>query len=118
MLKFYGYKKCGTSRKGEKALEELNVRYDFIDITEHPPSRSELKKIVKLSGEPATKFFNTSGGEYRRLELKDKISSMEDDEIINLLASNGRLIKRPLVTDGSAATVGYSEDHFRLTWST
>lgn len=116
MIKFYGYKKCGTSRKGEKALGDSSVDYSFIDITENPPSKSALKKIIKQSGEPVKKFFNTSGQEYRTLGLKDKLASMSEAEMIDLLASNGRLIKRPLVTDGEHSTVGFNEEKFHGAW--
>ena len=116
MLTFYGYKKCGTSRKGEKALNDMNREYTFIDITETPPAKSALKKMIKQSGEPIEKFFNTSGGEYRELKLKDKLKEMTEKEMIDLLASNGRLIKRPVITDGEKSTVGYNEEVFSSTW--
>lgn len=116
MLKFYGYKKCGTSRKGEKALQVMGIEYQFSDITENPPSESALKKMFKQSGEPVKKFFNTSGGEYKSLNIKEKLPNMTDAEAIKLLASNGRLIKRPIVTDGTRTTVGFDENKFNSTW--
>jgi len=116
MLTFYGYKKCGTSRKGEKALQEYGRDYTFIDITEKPPSKALLKKMIQQSGEPATKFFNTSGKEYRDQQVKDRLRDMNEKEMIDLLASSGRLIKRPVITDGKKTTVGYSEEVFADTW--
>jgi len=116
MLKFYGYKKCGTSRKGEKALTEANIKYTFIDITEVPPARSTLAKMIKQSGEPIKKFFNTSGEAYKSENMKEKLKTMSQAEMIDALAANGRLIKRPLVTDGKHSTVGYSEETFLKTW--
>ncbi len=116
MLKFYGYKKCQTSRKGEKALLEGGVEYAFVDVTEHPPSASALAKIIKQSGQPLKKFFNTSGGEYKALNIKEKLPKMTEKEVVELLASNGRLIKRPLVTDGQKSTVGFDPEIFPTTW--
>lgn len=116
MLKFYGYKKCGTCRKGEKALQEGGIEYKFIDITENPPSRSALAKMIKQSGEPLKKFFNTSGEAYKSQNMKEKIKTMKNSEMVDTLAANGRLIKRPLITDGVQTTVGFSEETFQKTW--
>lgn len=116
MIKFYGYKKCSTCRKAEKTLEKLNVDYQFIDITEIPPAVSVLKKIFKQSGVDIKKLFNTSGVQYRELKIKDKLPGLKEGDILKMLAANGRLIKRPLVLDGSRATVGFKEDEFRGTW--
>ena len=116
MLKFYGYKKCGTSRKAEKALQEANIEYKFIDITEKPPARTTLAKIIKQSGEPIKKFFNTSGEAYKSQNMKEKIPTMTNAQITEALAANGRLIKRPIVTDGQQSTVGFSEETFKKTW--
>lgn len=117
MLKFFGYKKCGTSRKAEKFLTDNNIEYFFIDVTEHPPSATALKKYWKESKQPLKKFFNTNGGEYRKLNLKNKISELSEQEMLKLLASNGMLIKRPIVTDGEKATVGFKQDTFEDTWN-
>lgn len=116
MLKFYGYKKCGTCRKAEKALDNANVEYQFIDITENPPSATALKKIIKQTGADIKKFFNTSGVQYRELKIKDKLPSLSEKDIIQMLAENGRLIKRPIVTDGEKSTVGFKEEEFTSTW--
>ncbi len=116
MLKFYGYKKCNTCRNAEKALEKLGQKYEFIDITEQPPAASALKKIMGQSGEELKKFFNTSGVQYKELKIKDKIAAMKENEIISLLAGNGRLLKRPLVTDGSQSTVGFDDKKFSQIW--
>jgi arsenate reductase len=116
MLKFYGYKKCSTCRKAEKALEAAGVPYGFADITETPPNKSELKKILDQSGLPIRKLFNTSGEQYKLLGIKDQIGSMTDAAALDLLAGNGRLIKRPLVTDGKTATVGFDESAFTKAW--
>jgi len=116
MIKFYGYKKCGTSRKAEQALSALKMKYEFIDVTEHPPGASTLKKIAVQAGVPYNKLFNTSGIQYRELKIKEKLPAMGEAEVMRLLAGNGRLIKRPLVTDGSRSSVGYKEAEFKKTW--
>ena len=116
MLKFYGYKKCDTCRKAEKALAKMGQEYEFIDITEAPPGQAALKQIVRQSGAELKKFFNTSGVQYKELRIKDKAPRMSEAEILAMLAGNGRLIKRPLVTDGSRSTVGFDEKTFAQTW--
>ena len=116
MLTFYGYKKCDTCRKAEKALAKLGREYAFVDITEAPPSRAALKKIVAQSGADLKKFFNTSGVQYKELKIKDKAPKMSEDEILDMLAGNGRLLKRPLVTDGGKSTVGFDEAAFAKAW--
>lgn len=116
MLKFYGYKKCSTCRKAEKALEKMGKNYEFVDITEAPPSAPALKKIIEQSGADIRKFFNTSGVQYKELNMKDKVGGMTASQIVTLLAGNGRLLKRPLVTDGSHSTVGFDEAGFRKHW--
>ena len=116
-ITLYGYKKCSTCRKAEKALEALGLSYTYIDITEHPPSANALKGWAKNNNIEPKKLFNTSGVQYRELSIKDQLPTMTQKEIFSLLASNGRLIKRPIVTDGHLATVGFKEDQFRDAWS-
>jgi len=116
MITFYGYKKCSTCRKAEKALESKGTPYAFCDITEAPPSKTTLKKILEQSGVPLKKLFNTSGEQYKLLGIKDKLATMTDAQALELLAGNGRLIKRPLVTDGAKATVGFDEAAFGKAW--
>jgi arsenate reductase len=116
MLKFYGYKKCDTCRKAEKALAKLGKEYEFVDITEAPPSQSGLKKMFQQSGAELKKFFNTSGVQYKELGIKDKVPGMTETQILAMLAGNGRLLKRPLVTDGDKTTVGFDEAAFAKTW--
>jgi arsenate reductase len=116
MLKFYGYKKCDTCRKAEKALTKLGREYEFVDITLEPPSPSGLKKIVQQSGAELKRFFNTSGVQYKELNIKDKVPGMTETQILAMLAGNGRLLKRPLVTDGGKSTVGFDEAAFAKAW--
>lgn len=117
MLKLYGYKKCGACRKAEKFLQQVSVDYTFVDITENPPTPETLANIAKLANVPLKKLFNTSGVHYRELNIKAQLPTMSDLEILALLASNGRLIKRPLVTDEKQATVGFKEETFIDVWS-
>ncbi len=116
MLKFYGYKKCDTCRKAEKALAQLGKEYEFIDITLEPPAQGTLKKMVLQSGAQLKKFFNTSGVQYKEMNIKDKVAGMSETQILAMLAGNGRLLKRPLVTDGNKSTVGFNEAVFSKAW--
>ena len=116
MLKFYGYKKCDTCRKAEKALAKLGREYQFIDITLEPPAQGPLQKMVRQSGAELKKFFNTSGVQYKELGIKDKVPGMSEAQILAMLAGNGRLLKRPLVTDGANSTVGFDESTFAKAW--
>jgi arsenate reductase len=115
-IKFFGYKACGTCKKAEKALEAMGVDFSFIDITQNPPSKTALKKMIAMSGEEIKKFYNTSGKKYKELNIKDKKVGMSEAQQVELLASDGYLLKRPLVTDGECATVGYKEDRFKEVW--
>ena len=115
-LTFYWYPKCGTCRKTKKWLDDHQLSYREIHIVENPPSRDELEDLYKKSGLELKKFFNTSGLKYRELGLKDKIKSASDAELLDLLASDGMLIKRPLVTDGKNVTVGFREEEFEKMW--
>lgn len=116
MLKFYGYKKCDTCRKAEKFLQQAGIGYEFIDIIENPPPAEELFAIVERANVPLKKLFNTSGAQYRELKVKEQLPALSQREILALLASNGRLIKRPLITDGKHATVGFNAEQFAAVW--
>lgn len=116
-LTFYWYPKCGTCRKAKKWLEEHGKEINEIHIAEQPPSKEELKALYEKSGLDLKKFFNTSGMKYRELNLKEKLYHMSDDEQLELLASDGMLIKRPLTTDGEKVTVGFKEDQFEENWA-
>jgi len=115
-LQFYWYPKCGTCRNAKKWLDEHNIAYDSIHIVENPPSQNELEDLIEKSDLPAKKFFNTSGKKYRELNIKDKIKDASTEEMAEILASDGMLIKRPIVTDGEKVTVGFKEEIFEETW--
>ncbi|USK91311.1 arsenate reductase family protein [Rossellomorea marisflavi] len=115
-ITFYSYPKCGTCRKAKKWLEQEEVDFNEIHIVEEPPSKETLKELYEKSGLPLKKFFNTSGMKYRELGLKDKVNTASDDELLELLASDGMLIKRPLTTDGQKVTLGFKEETFEDAW--
>ncbi|MBM4760764.1 arsenate reductase family protein [Bacillus sp. B15-48] len=113
---FYWYPKCGTCRKAKKWLDDKGIQYNEIHIVDNPPSKSELEQLYKNSGLELKKFFNTSGQKYRELGLKDKVKTASEAELLELLASDGMLIKRPLLTDGDKVTVGFKEEDFEKNW--
>lgn len=115
-LTMYWYPKCGTCRSAYKWLSDRGIEAETTDLVQHPPVRSELEKLVERSGLELNKFFNTSGERYRELQLKDKLPGMSRDEKLDLLAANGKLIKRPIVTDGERVTVGFKEEEFARVW--
>ena len=94
---FLEYPKCSTCRKAKKYLEENGVEFIDRHIVETNPTAEELKEWIAKSGLPVKKFFNTSGKLYKEMGLKDKLASMSDEEQIELLASNGIILKRPLI---------------------
>lgn len=115
-LTFYWYPKCGTCRNAKKWLDQHQVSYQEIHIVEDPPSSAELKELYQKSGLELKKFFNTSGQKYRELGIKDKMNSASEDELLELLASDGMLIKRPILTDGEKVTVGFKEEEYEKMW--
>ena len=114
-MKFFSYNKCGTCRKAKKILDAYKLSYEEIDITETPPPKSVLKKAIKARG--MKKLFNTSGEQYKKLRIKDKIDAMTEAQAIALLSSNGRLVKRPIAVDGNRITVGFNEIEYKEVWS-
>lgn len=116
MITFYGYDRCSTCRKAKKALAAWGVDYRDVDITEHPPTKKVLRALLSSGDLKLGDLFNRSGVQYRELNMKEKLKGLSDADAIDLLASNGRLCKRPIVTDGSRHTVGFKEDGFRAVW--
>ena len=109
MLKFICYPKCTTCQKARKWLDENNIAYEFRDIKLENPSLEELTAWYKLSGLPLRKFFNTSGLLYKSMELKTKLPSMTDEEMLALLATDGMLVKRPIAIGDDFVLVGFKE---------
>ena len=106
---FIEYPKCSTCKKAKKHLEELGVSFEDRHIVEENPTKEELTEWISVSGYPVKKFFNTSGMKYRELGLKDRLPQMTDEEKIELLATDGMLVKRPLLIDGDRILVGFKE---------
>jgi arsenate reductase len=115
-LTFYWYPKCGTCRKAKKWLDEHGIRVEEVHIVEQPPSKEQLRELYQKSGLELKKFFNTSGMKYRELGLKEKLKTASEEEMLDLLASDGMLIKRPILTDGEKVTVGFSEQQYEEMW--
>ena len=111
---FVCYPRCSTCKKAQKWLDERGVSYDFRDIKEDNPGESELKEWIDKSGLDIKRFFNTSGQLYKSMDLKDKLPGMSVDEKISLLASDGMLVKRPILIDDGFVLVGFREDEWRL----
>ena len=112
-ITFLHYPACNTCRKAQKWLDENKIDYTPRHIVDDKPNAEELKKWIQTSGLPLKKFFNTSGIVYKEMNLKEKLPTMSGDEQIELLASNGKLIKRPLVVTESKVFVGFKEEEWK-----
>ena len=111
---FLEYPKCSTCRKAKKYLEENGVEFIDRHIVETNPTAEELKEWIAKSGLPVKKFFNTSGKLYKEMGLKDKLASMSDEEQIELLASTGMIVKRPLIIEEGRVLVGFKEAEWKF----
>lgn len=108
-MTFVCYTKCGTCQKARKWMEENNVEYTYRDIKTENPSLEELSAWHKLSGLPARKLFNTSGQLYKSMELKNKLPDMSDEQMLQLLSTDGMLVKRPILVTEDFVLVGFKE---------
>ena len=106
---FIEYPKCTTCKKAKKWLDDRGIEYTDRHIVEDNPTFDELKTWYKKSGLPLKRFFNTSGLLYKSMELKDRLATMSEDEQLTLLASNGMLVKRPLLITDNAVIPGFRE---------
>ena len=113
MLKFICYPKCTTCQKAKKWLDDNEVEYEFRDIKLDNPSLDELTEWYKKSGLPLKKFFNTSGLLYKSLDLKSKLPTMTEDEMFKLLASDGMLVKRPLLIGEDFVLAGFKDTEWK-----
>ena len=113
MLKFYGYSRWSTVRKAKAWLNDNNISFEEIDIVKNPPSKEELETMYKTGTYELKKFFNTSGVKYRELGLKDIVKNESDEKLIEILASDGMLIKRPIAFDGKNVLIGFKEDEWK-----
>ncbi|WP_057829051.1 arsenate reductase family protein [Liquorilactobacillus cacaonum] len=116
MKKMYCYNRCSTCAKARNWLNQNNVTFEEIDIVGTPPTKEELLKLIKEGNYPLRYFFNTSGIHYRELGLKDKVSSMSAEEASELLANDGKLIKRPLMIEDNHFTCGFKVDVYEKEW--
>jgi arsenate reductase len=111
-IRIYEYSKCSTCRKALKFLDQNKIVYEKVPIVETPPTKAELKKMLALQGGNLKKLFNTSGEAYRAMKLGEKLPALSESEAIELLASNGKLIKRPFTLAGDKGLVGFNEDEW------
>ncbi len=111
-MKFICYPKCTTCKKAQKWLDDNGMTYDIRDIKSENPTAEELAEWYKKSGLPLKKFFNTSGLLYKSMELKDKLPDMSEEEQIKLLATDGMLVKRPILVSGDTVLVGFKEQEW------
>ena len=109
MIKFICYPKCTTCQRAKKWLDDNQIEYELRDIKLDNPSLEELTEWYKQSGLPIKKFFNTSGLLYKSLDLKNKLTEMSEAEMLQLLATDGMLVKRPLLIDDHFVLVGFKE---------
>ena len=114
MIKFICYPRCTTCQKAQKWLDDNKIEYELRDIKTDNPTLDELTEWYKKSGLPLKKFFNTSGLLYKSLELKDKLPTMTDDEMLTLLATDGMLVKRPLLIGDDFVLTGFKEAEWKV----
>ncbi|MBR2533040.1 MAG: arsenate reductase family protein [Lachnospiraceae bacterium] len=112
MLKVYCYSRCTTCKKALKWLDEKGISYESIDIKADHPDEETLRRYYALSGLPLKRFFNTSGIPYREMELSKKLPDMSEDAQFALLATDGMLVKRPLLVGDDFVLTGFKEDEW------
>ena len=112
---FLCYPKCSTCQKAKAWLEERSISYDLRDIKQNNPTAEELTAWYQKSGLPLKKFFNTSGLKYKELNLKDKVKTTPEDQLLALLASDGKLVKRPVLVLSDRVLVGFKEEEWAKT---
>jgi len=111
-LKVYAYKNCDTCRKAKKYLDKKGLKYELIPVREQPPTRVELRTMLVNYDGNIRKLFNTSGGDYKALNLKEKLANMTVEDAIKLLSGNGNLVKRPFAVTGNRGIVGFKEEEW------
>lgn len=112
-ITLYHYSGCSTCKKARKWLDAHGVEHTAVDIVSNPPSKATLARLREVSGLPVRKLFNTSGQSYRTGGFKEKLGTMSEDEALDALAADGKLIKRPLMDGGDFALVGFDENRYR-----
>lgn len=116
-MQFICYSNCSTCKKAKDWLNEHKINYNERDIKENNPTYEELKSWWKLSNEDLKNFFNTSGLVYKNLNLKEKLPNMSDEEKLKLLASDGMLVKRPLLIDDDKIIIGFKKEKYLTIFS-
>lgn len=114
MINFIEYPKCSTCKKAKKYLDDLGIEHSDRHIVEERLNKEELLALYKKSSLPLKRFFNTSGLKYKELQLKDKLVQMSEDEQLTLLASDGMLVKRPIVETDDKVLVGFKPAEYDL----
>ena len=112
-MKVYCYSRCTTCKKALQWLDEHKIAYELIDIKADHPDEDTLRKYYVMSGLPLKRFFNTSGIPYREMQLSEKLPGMSEDEQLALLATNGMLVKRPLVVGDDFVLTGFREPEWK-----
>lgn len=112
MNQLYWYPKCSTCIKAKKYLDEHSVPYELYDLIEQTPTKQQFESMLELSKVDIEKFFNTAGKVYKELNLKEKLPTMSQDEKLELLSSNGMLVKRPLFVTQDDVVLGFKEDEY------
>jgi arsenate reductase len=110
------YPKCGTCRKAEKWMQLNGIEYTYRPIKEENPTKEELKTWIEKSKLPVSKFFNTSGLLYKEQNMKDKMKTLSENELIDILATNGLMVKRPVLLAGEKVLVGFNEEEWKKTF--
>lgn len=110
---FIHYPKCGTCRKAKAWLQQNSIEFKERMIVEENPTREELENWIQKSGLPINKFFNTSGRLYKEMNLKDKVKTASKDELLDILASDGMLVKRPIVIKDGTVVIGFKEEEWK-----
>jgi arsenate reductase len=114
-VRIYEYAKCSTCRNALKFLDSEGIPYEKVPIVDTPPTKPELRKMLAAQGGNIKKLFNTSGEVYREMKIGAKLASMTEDQALDLLATNGKLVKRPFVLAGDTGLVGFKEEDWKKT---
>jgi arsenate reductase (glutaredoxin) len=113
MIRIFSYAKCSTCREALRFLAGRKLEPTVIPIREQPPSKAELKRMLSFVGGNLRRLFNTSGEDYKKLNLKDHLPIMSEGEALELLSKNGNLVKRPFLLTATSGTVGFDEDEWK-----
>lgn len=117
MVLFYGYSKCSTCRKAKAFLQKKGIVFKEYDITVTPPSKTILQSLLKSGSYQLKELFNRSGELYREMKMAEKLRTLSQDQALGLLSKHGKLVKRPLITDGVRHTLGFDPEAISRVWS-